>query len=132
MPEHLYRYEPTEGKKINNYFKLRLIEVIKLALSDVQHGKLAKSQLRQIMLMWFHIFPVMFVYQLLSRNGYFYQKTIGMYTFIIYPNILFYVIVIVYYICSSLFITLIVFLFIILIFSFPTSLPLHFFCLYWL
>ncbi|CAN6874723.1 unnamed protein product [Brassica oleracea] len=70
LQEQLYQtgYEPSRRKKINNYFNLRWIEVIKEALSDAQQELLAESQFRQIMLMGGHTFWVMFAHQLLARQ----------------------------------------------------------------
>ncbi|CAN7130853.1 unnamed protein product, partial [Brassica rapa subsp. narinosa] len=61
-------YEPTGRKRINNYFNLRWIEIVKAALSDAQHEMLVESQFRQLMLMGSHTFSVRFVHQLLSRQ----------------------------------------------------------------
>lgn len=70
LPEQLFQtgFEPSGRKRINNYFNLRWIEVIKEALSDAQQEMLAESQFRQIMLMGAHTFSVMFAHQLLSRQ----------------------------------------------------------------
>ncbi|RID78397.1 hypothetical protein BRARA_A01233 [Brassica rapa] len=70
LPERLFEtgYEPTGRKRINNYFNLRWIEVVKTALSDAQQEMLAESQFRQLMLMGSHTFSVMFAHQLLSRQ----------------------------------------------------------------
>ena len=43
-------------KRINNYFNLLWIEVVKAALSDFQQEMLAESQFRQLMLMGAHTF----------------------------------------------------------------------------
>lgn len=58
LPERLFetRYEPTGRKRINNYFNLRWIEVVKAALSDAQQEMLAESQFRQLILMGAHTF----------------------------------------------------------------------------
>ena len=61
-------YEPTGRKRINNYFNLRWIEVVKAALSDSQQEMLAESQFRQLILMGSHTFSVMFAHQMLSRQ----------------------------------------------------------------
>ena len=70
LPERLFetRYEPTGRKRINNYFNLRWIEVVKAALSDAQQEMLAESQFRLLMLMGAHTFSVMFVHQIFSRH----------------------------------------------------------------
>lgn len=70
LPARLFQtgFEPTGRKRINKYFNLRWIEVIKEALSDAQQDILAESQFRQIMLMGSHTFSVMFAHQLLSRQ----------------------------------------------------------------
>ena len=70
LPERLFEtgYEPTGRKRINNYFNLRWIKVVKTALSDAQQEMLAESQFRQLMLMGSHTFSVMFAHQLLSRQ----------------------------------------------------------------
>lgn len=58
LPKQLYQtgYEPTRCKRINNYFNLRWIEVIKEALTDAQQEMLAESQFCQIMQMGGHTF----------------------------------------------------------------------------
>ncbi|KAG2247853.1 hypothetical protein Bca52824_087481 [Brassica carinata] len=68
LPERLFQigYEPTGQKRINNYFNLRWIEVVKAALSDAQQEQLAESQFRQLMLMGAHTFSVMFAHRMLS------------------------------------------------------------------
>ena len=70
LPERLFQtgYDPTDRKRINNYFNLRWIEAVKAALSDSQQEILAESQFRQLMLMGAHTFSVMFAHQLLSRQ----------------------------------------------------------------
>lgn len=70
LPEQLYQtgYEPTGRKRINNYFNLRWIEVIKESLTVAQQEMLAESQFRQIMQMGSHTFSVMFAHQLLARQ----------------------------------------------------------------
>ncbi|CAN7111179.1 unnamed protein product, partial [Brassica rapa subsp. narinosa] len=55
-------------KRINNYFNLRWVEIVKAALSDAQQEMLAESQFRQLMLMGTHTFSVMFAHQILSRQ----------------------------------------------------------------
>lgn len=70
LPERLFEtgFEPSGRKRINNYFNLRWIEVVKAALSDSQQELLAESQFRLLMLMGSHTFSVMFAHQLLSRQ----------------------------------------------------------------
>lgn len=70
MPERLFQtgYEPTGWKRINNYFNLRWVEIVKAALSDAQQEMLAESLFRQLMFMGTHTFSVMFAHQILSRQ----------------------------------------------------------------
>ncbi|CAN7058046.1 unnamed protein product [Brassica rapa subsp. trilocularis] len=78
LQEQLYQtwYEASGHKRINNYFNLRWIEIIKESLSDVQQEMLAESHFRQIMLIGGggggggggHTFSVMFAHQLLSHQ----------------------------------------------------------------
>ncbi|RID79522.1 hypothetical protein BRARA_A02255 [Brassica rapa] len=70
LPERLFQtgYEPTCWKRINNYFNLRWVEIVKAALSDAQQEMLAESLFRQLMFMGTHTFSVMFAHQILSRQ----------------------------------------------------------------
>ncbi|CAF2205689.1 unnamed protein product [Brassica napus] len=70
LPSRLFEtgYEPTGKKRVNNYFNLRWIEVIKSALEDEDLTMLNASQFGQVLKMGSHTFSVMFLHYLLSRQ----------------------------------------------------------------
>ncbi|CAA7061277.1 unnamed protein product [Microthlaspi erraticum] len=70
LPERLFQtgFEPTGRKRVNNYFTLRWVELIKPALDAEYLQMLSESQFKSIMKMGGHIFSVMFVHYLLSRQ----------------------------------------------------------------
>ncbi|KAF8089251.1 hypothetical protein N665_0512s0017 [Sinapis alba] len=61
-------FEPTGKKRVNNYFNLRWIEVLKTALEDDDLAMLHASQFGKILQMGDHTFSVMFLHYLLSRQ----------------------------------------------------------------
>ncbi|KAG5400552.1 hypothetical protein IGI04_015159 [Brassica rapa subsp. trilocularis] len=56
------------GMRVNNYFNLRWIKVIKSALEDENLAMLNASQFGRVLKMGSHTFFVMFVHYLLSRQ----------------------------------------------------------------
>ncbi|CAN7041938.1 unnamed protein product [Brassica oleracea var. botrytis] len=70
LPERLFEtgFEPTGRKRINNYFNLRWIQVIKDSLTYAQNEMLVETQFRQLLQMGHHTFSVMFGHQILSRQ----------------------------------------------------------------
>ena len=70
LPSRLFEtgYELTGKKRVNNYFSLRWIEVIKSALEDEDLTMLSASQFGQVLKMGSHAFSVMFLHYLLSRQ----------------------------------------------------------------
>ncbi|KAF8100390.1 hypothetical protein N665_0225s0008 [Sinapis alba] len=61
-------FEPTRKKRVNNYFNLRWIEVIKGALEDDDLTMLNASQFFKLLQLGDHVFSVMFLHYLLSRQ----------------------------------------------------------------
>ncbi|KAG2296841.1 hypothetical protein Bca52824_043510 [Brassica carinata] len=70
LPSRMFEmgFEPTGKKRINNYFNLRWIELIKMALDDDHLAMLNASQFRRVLQMGGHTFSVMFVHYFLSRQ----------------------------------------------------------------
>ena len=70
LPSRLFEtgYELTGKKRVNNYFNLRWIEVIKSALEDEDLTMLSASQFGKVLKMGSHTFSVMFIHYLLSRQ----------------------------------------------------------------
>lgn len=70
LPSRLFEagYEPYGRKRVNSYFHLRWIEILKAALEDDQVQMLADSQFGRILQMGGHMFSVMFLHYLLSRQ----------------------------------------------------------------
>ncbi|CAH8390736.1 unnamed protein product [Eruca vesicaria subsp. sativa] len=61
-------FKPTGRKRVNNYFYLWYIEVIKLALEEDDLAMLNASQFSQVMQMGIHTFSVMFLHYILTRQ----------------------------------------------------------------
>ncbi|CAN7133042.1 unnamed protein product [Brassica rapa subsp. narinosa] len=70
LPSRLFETgcEPSGKIRVNNYFNLRWIEVIKSALDDEDLTMLSASQFGQVLKMGSHTFSVMFLHYLLSRQ----------------------------------------------------------------
>lgn len=70
LPSRLFEtgYEPSGRKRVNNYFHLRWIEIIKQALEDEHLELLNGSQFQRILQMGSHTFSVMFLHYILSRQ----------------------------------------------------------------
>ncbi|KAG2332157.1 hypothetical protein Bca52824_003337 [Brassica carinata] len=70
LPSRLFEtgYESTGKKRVNNYFNLRWIEVIKSALEDSDLAMLSASQFGKVMKMGSHTFSVMFLHYILARQ----------------------------------------------------------------
>ncbi|CAN7060174.1 unnamed protein product, partial [Brassica rapa subsp. trilocularis] len=66
LPSRLFETEcePSGKKRVNNYFNLRWIEVIKSALEDKDLTILCASQFGQVLKMGSHTFSVMFLHYL--------------------------------------------------------------------
>ncbi|KAG2311453.1 hypothetical protein Bca52824_023010 [Brassica carinata] len=60
--------EPTGRKRVNNYFNLRWIDIIKSALEEEDKQMLNDSQFRRVLQMGSHTFSVMFLHYCLSRQ----------------------------------------------------------------
>ena len=71
LPSGLFKTDckPTGKKKVNNYFNLRWIEVIKSALEDEDLTMLSASQFCQVLKMGTHTFSVMFLHYLLTLSS---------------------------------------------------------------
>ncbi|CAH8364317.1 unnamed protein product [Eruca vesicaria subsp. sativa] len=63
IPSRLFAtgFEPRGKRRVNNYFNLRWIEVIKGALEEEDLALLNASQFGQVMRMGSHMFSVMFL-----------------------------------------------------------------------
>nr|ACQ44224.1 unknown [Arabis alpina] len=70
LPKRMFEigYEPAWIRRINSYFNLRWIDIIREALEDEHLEMLADSQFRYVMQMGNHTFSVMFVHYFLSRQ----------------------------------------------------------------
>ncbi|CAD5313787.1 unnamed protein product [Arabidopsis thaliana] len=70
LPKRLFRLgsEPEGRKRINNYFTLRWIEIIKAALDQNHLKQLEGSQFGFLLQMGTHQFSVMFLHYILSRQ----------------------------------------------------------------
>ncbi|KAL0728747.1 hypothetical protein Bca4012_024840 [Brassica carinata] len=70
LPSRLFEsgYEPYGRKRVNSYFHLRWIDILKPALEDDQLEMLNESQFGRILKMGGHTFSVMFLHYLLSRQ----------------------------------------------------------------
>ncbi|KAJ4872402.1 hypothetical protein Rs2_45926 [Raphanus sativus] len=70
LPSRLFEsgYEPSGGKRVNNYFNLRWIDIIKQALEQEHLDLLTESQFGRILMMGGHTFSVIFLHYLLSRQ----------------------------------------------------------------
>lgn len=70
VPKRMFMmgFEPEGRRRINKYFNLRWIDIIRDALEDKHLQMLAESQFSSIMQMGNHTFSVMFVHYLLSRQ----------------------------------------------------------------
>ncbi|XP_013654549.1 uncharacterized protein LOC106359382 [Brassica napus] len=60
--------EPSGRKRVNNYFNLRWIDIIKSALEEEDLEMLNESQFRRVLQMGSHTFSVMFLHYCLSRQ----------------------------------------------------------------
>ncbi|CAN6855257.1 unnamed protein product [Brassica oleracea] len=60
--------EPSGRKRVNNYFHLRWIDIVRQALEDEHFDLLNNSQFSRILQMGRHTFSVMFFHYLLSRQ----------------------------------------------------------------
>ncbi|KAG2312811.1 hypothetical protein Bca52824_024368 [Brassica carinata] len=60
--------EPTDRKRVNNYFNLRWIDIIKGALEEEDKQMLIDSQFGRVLQMGSHTFSVMFLHYCLSRQ----------------------------------------------------------------
>lgn len=60
--------EPSGRKRVNNYFNLRWIDLIKNALEEEDLEMLNQSQFRRVLQMGSHTFSVMFLHYCLSRQ----------------------------------------------------------------
>ncbi|CAN7017219.1 unnamed protein product [Brassica rapa subsp. trilocularis] len=60
--------EPSGRKRVNNYFHLRWIDIVRQALEDEHLDLLNNSQFSRILQMGGHTFSVMFLHYLLSRQ----------------------------------------------------------------
>ncbi|CAN7104949.1 unnamed protein product [Brassica rapa subsp. narinosa] len=60
--------EPSGRKRVNNYFNLRWIDIIKSALEEEDLEMLNQSQFRRVLQMGSHTFSVMFLHYCLSRQ----------------------------------------------------------------
>ncbi|CAN7095073.1 unnamed protein product [Brassica rapa subsp. narinosa] len=60
--------EPSGRKRVNNYFNLRWIDLIKNALEEDDLEMLNQSQFRRVLQMGSHTFSVMFIHYCLSRQ----------------------------------------------------------------
>jgi len=70
LPKRLFRLgaEPEGRKRINKYFTLWWIEIIKAALDEEHLQQLDGSQFRSILQMGTHQFSIMFLHYILSRQ----------------------------------------------------------------
>lgn len=70
LPERLFRLgvEPEGRKRINNYFTLRWIEIIKSALDQEHLKQLEGSQFGSLLKMGTNQFSIMFLHYILSRQ----------------------------------------------------------------
>ena len=70
LPKCLFRIgcEPEGRKRINNYFTLRWIEIIKSALDQAHLKQLEGSQFGSLLKIGKHQFSVMFLHYILSRQ----------------------------------------------------------------
>ncbi|KAF8103811.1 hypothetical protein N665_0184s0006 [Sinapis alba] len=70
LPNRLFEtgFEPTGWKRVNIYFNLRWIELIKNVLDDDQLELLNESQFGKLLKMGSHTFSVMFPHYILSRQ----------------------------------------------------------------
>uniref|UniRef100_A0A0D3ECU7 DUF1985 domain-containing protein n=2 Tax=Brassica oleracea TaxID=3712 RepID=A0A0D3ECU7_BRAOL len=70
LPSRLFETccEPIGKKRVNNFFNLRWIEVIKSALEDEDLAMLNASQFGRVLQMGTHTFTVMFLHFILSRQ----------------------------------------------------------------
>ncbi|KAF8085179.1 hypothetical protein N665_0677s0009 [Sinapis alba] len=70
LPSRLFEtgFEPTGRKRVNIYFNLRWIELIKNVLDDDQLELLNESQFGKLLKMGSHTFSVMFLHYILSRQ----------------------------------------------------------------
>ncbi|CAN7070928.1 unnamed protein product [Brassica oleracea var. botrytis] len=60
--------EPSGRKRVNNYFNLRWIDIIKSALEEEDLEMLNESQFRRVLQMGLHTFSVMFLHYCLSHQ----------------------------------------------------------------
>ncbi|CAN6971420.1 unnamed protein product [Brassica rapa subsp. trilocularis] len=60
--------EPSGRKRVNNYFNLRWIDIIKSALEEEDLEMLNQSQFRRVLQMGSHTFSLMFLHYCLSRQ----------------------------------------------------------------
>ncbi|KAF8115491.1 hypothetical protein N665_0026s0036, partial [Sinapis alba] len=70
LPPRLFEtgFEPSGRKRVNSYFNLCWLDLIKQALEDEHLGMLTTSQFGRVLQMGGHIFSVMFMHYLLSRQ----------------------------------------------------------------
>ncbi|CAA7029239.1 unnamed protein product [Microthlaspi erraticum] len=70
LPQRMFQSgnEPTGRKRVNNYFNLEWVDHIKALLEEDQLEQLAASQFGRLMQMGNHVFSVMFLHYILSRQ----------------------------------------------------------------